>query len=290
MTPSLGGNTQTTSAGSVALSSATMSIRSIIEPNMRHNFSHGDHLWNQPFQMPMPIAPRSFPPDLVYGLSASDDSPFYSSDSCYSPSSEAAQTQVNPQPYLPRYDKPMASSVACTTAYSTHMAAPVATVPTYIPWAGIEGNSASSDGLGLGFEGQYPTSVGISQSTCITHGQQVDSLVESATPTALSFMERSRGNGLRTESTFSAGMVASKNGLVTLDDGILSHYLDCYWKHFHPQFPIVHGLSPVIADRHAVLNTILLAIGAQFSSRPHAKSHSTSWFLFASALCAKVRF
>ncbi|MCJ1391929.1 hypothetical protein MMC18_004796 [Xylographa bjoerkii] len=288
MTPGMSGNPQTTGAGSATLSSATMSIGSIIEPNMRRSFSRSDELWNQPYQMPMSMAPRSYPPDLVFGLSVSDDSPFYSSDSCYSPSSEAAQTQVNSQPYLPRYDKPMTSSGAYTTDYTTHMAAPVTTIPTYSPWAGLEGNSASGDGLGVGFEGQYPTSVGISQSACITHEQQIDSLAESATPTALSFMERSRGNGLRTEHAFSAGMVASKNGLVTLDDGILSHYLDCYWKYFHPQFPIVHRPSPPITESHSSLNVILLAIGAQFSNRPHAKSHSMSWFLFASRSCATV--
>ncbi|MCJ1438141.1 hypothetical protein MMC27_007528 [Xylographa pallens] len=288
ITPGMGGNRQASSAGSATLSSATMSIGSIIEPNMRHNFPHGDQLWSQPYQMPIAMAPRSYPPDLVFGLSVSDDSPLYSSDSCYSPSSEAAQTQVNTQPYLPRYDKTMASSGAYTTDYTTHMAAPVTTIPTYSPWAGLEGNATSGDGLGVGFEGQYPTSVGISQSACITHEQQVDSLAESATPTALTFLERSRGNGLRTESSFSAGMVASKNGLVTLDDGILSHYLDCYWKYFYPQFPIVHRPSPLITESRTVLNTILLAIGAQFSSRPHAKSHSMSWFLFASRSCATL--
>ena len=290
MTPGMSGNRQATNTGSAALPSATMSIGSIIEPKMQDNFSPGDQLWSQPYQMTMAMAPRSYPPELVFGLSVSDDSPLYSSDSCYSPSSEAAQTQVNTQPYLPRYDKLMASSGAYNTDYTTHIAAPVTTIPTYLPWAGLEGNSASGDGLGVGFEGQYPTSVGISQSACMTHEQQVDSLAESATPTAITFMERGRGTGLRTEPAFSAGMVASKNGLVTLDDGILSHYLDCYWKHFYPHFPIVHRPSPLITESRTVLNTILLAIGAQFSSRPHAKSHSMSWFLFASRSCATVCF
>ncbi|MCJ1398742.1 hypothetical protein MMC11_001943 [Xylographa trunciseda] len=285
MTPGMTGSPQTSGVGSANLSSATMSIGSIIEPNMRQNFSRGEELWNQPYQM---LAPRSYPPDLVFGLSVSDESPLYSSDSSYSPNSEAAQIQVNSQPYLPRYDKPMASSGAYTTDYTTQMAAPITTIPTHSTWAGLEGNSTSGNGLGVGFEGHYPTSVGISQSTCMTHEQQVDSLAESATPTALSFLERSRGNGLRTEPAFSAGMVASKNGLVTLDDGILSHYLDCYWKHFHPQFPIVHRPSPLITASRSVLNTLLLAIGAQFSSRPHAKSHSMSWFLFASRSCATL--
>ncbi|MCJ1382118.1 hypothetical protein MMC17_005230 [Xylographa soralifera] len=288
LTPGMGGNPQAASAGSATLSSATMSIGSIIEPSVRHNFSHGDQLWNQPYPMPIAMAPRSYPPELVFGLSVSDDSPLYSSDSCYSPSSEVAQTQVNTQPYLPPYDKSMTSSGAYAADYTTPMAAPVTTIPNYLPWAGLEGNSTHGDGLGVGFDGQYPTSVGISQSACITHEQQVDSLAESATPTALTFMERSRGTGLRTEPAFSAGMVASKNGLVTLDDGILSHYLDCYWKHFHPQFPIVHRPSPLIIETRTVLNTILLAIGAQFSNRPHAKSHSMSWFLFASRSCATL--
>ena len=288
MTPGMSGNRQAASTGSATLSSATMSIGSIIEPNMRQNFSQGDQLWSQPYQMPIAMAPRNYAPDLVFGLSVSDDSPLSSSDSCYSPSSEAAHTHVNPQPYLPRYAKSMTSSGAYSTDFTAHIAAPITTIPTFLPWAGIEGNSTSGDGLGVGFEGQYPTSVGISQSACVTPEQQVDSLAESATPTAFTSMERSRGFGLRPESAFSAGMVASKNGLVTLDDGILSHYLDCYWKHFYPHFPIVHRPSPLITESRTVLNTILLAIGAQFSSRPHAKSHSMSWFLFASRSCATV--
>ncbi|MCJ1287084.1 hypothetical protein MMC26_006432 [Xylographa opegraphella] len=287
-TPGMSENRQAASAGSATLSSATMSIGSIIEPIMQHNFSHGDQLWNRPYQLPTALAPRSYAPDLVLGLSLSDDSPLYSSDSCYSPGSEAAPSQVNAQPYLPRYAKSMVSPGAYTTDFTSHMAASGATIPTCIPWAGLEENSTSSSGLGVGFEGQYPTSVGISQSACITHEQQVDSLAESITPSAFTFMERSRGTGVRAESAFSAGMVESKNGLVTLDDGVLSHYWHCYWENFYPHFPIVHRPSPLITESRTVLNTILLAIGAQFSSRPHAKSHSSSWFSFAWSSCATL--
>ncbi|MCJ1475092.1 hypothetical protein MMC13_003752 [Lambiella insularis] len=232
------------------------------------------------------MAPRHFPPDLVFGLSASDDSPLYSSDSCYSPISEAAHSQVHPQSYLPRYDKALASTTAYPIDYHSQMATPIPMLPSYGPWTGLEGNSRSGTGLGLAYEEPYPTSVGISQSASITHEHPVDSLVEPTTPKALAFVERSRGDSLRARPTFATGLVASKHNLVNLDDETMSHYLACYWEHFHPQFPIVHKPSPPLTETRSVLNTILLAIGAQFSTRPHAKLHSTSWFSFAARSCA----
>lgn len=286
MTPTASGNPH--SSGSGALSSASMSIGSIIGPNMRRASSHPEQAWNQPYQMPMAMAPRYFPPDLVFGLSASDDSPFYSSDSCYSPNSEVAYSQVNPQSYLPRYDKTLASTTTYATDYRSQMATPTSMTPSYGPWTGSEGHTQSGVGLGLVFDGQYPTSVGISQSASKTHEHPVDSLVESTTPTNLPFMGRRRGDGLRAKPAFTAGLVASKPSLVKLDDETMSHYLDCYWNHFHPQFPIVHRPSPLVTESRSVLNTILLAIGAQFSNRPHAKSHSMSWFSFAARYCLTV--
>ena len=153
------------------------------------------------------------------------------------------------------------------------------------PWPAQEEIAPSIDGLGIGFDGQYPHPVGISISASKIHGHPVDSLAESSTPTNLAFMERNGGDGVRADRSFAAGLVASKNGLVTLDNGTLQHYRDCYWKYFHPQFAVVH--RPTLATG-SFLNTVILAIGAQYSNRPHARSHSLSWFTFASRSCATV--
>ena len=288
--PIAGGSICTPQSGNAsqgAFSSGTMSIGSIIEPNIRRALSQHDQHWTQPYQMPITMAPRGYPPELVFGLSASDDSPFYSSDSCYSPISEAAQSHPGSQSYLPRYDKSRAPSSAYMPDYSTQLTTPISAASSFGPWSGLEGTSQPVDGLGIGFEGQYHHSVGISRYASMTHEHPVDSLLDK-TPTASSFMERTRGTSLRAESSFATGLVASKNRLVNLNDETLQHYLQCYWKYFDPQFPIIHRPSPV-TETSSVLNTILLAIGAQFSNRPFARSHSMSWFIFATRSCATVR-
>ncbi len=62
-----------------------MSIYSIVDPTTPHGFvSQSMDTFNDPSQLAVPAGPCGFPPDLVYGASTSDDSPFYSSDSCYS--------------------------------------------------------------------------------------------------------------------------------------------------------------------------------------------------------------
>jgi hypothetical protein len=50
--------------------------------------------------------------------------------------------------------------------------------------------------LGIGFEGQHPNPVGISPSTCMTHEQPVDHLIEPFTPTNLASLESDGENGI----------------------------------------------------------------------------------------------
>ena len=86
-------------------SSGTMSIGSIIEPNM-HGSSYDSHPGGQSLHemphAPIGTAPRSLLPELLYGLSPSGDSLYSSSDSCYSPLSDYLQPQAVPQPYYPQ--------------------------------------------------------------------------------------------------------------------------------------------------------------------------------------------
>ena len=223
----------------------------------------------------------TYAPDLVYGLSVSDDSPLYSSDSNYSPISETPHAQ----PYLPQYGKPVTSSGAYAAEYSMSMITPLPVAANYGTWPALEECSQPIDGLGIGFEGQYPHPVGISIVASKPHEHPVDSLADSSTPTTLTFLERDGRNGVRGQQSFAAGLVASKNGLVTLDDGTLQHYRDCYWNYFHPQFTVVH--RPTM-ESGSLLDIVILAIGSQYSSRPHARSHSLSWFTYASRSLATV--
>ena len=90
-------------ASSLPQPSGTMSIGSIIEPNMRSSYdSHpGGHNLHEISHAPIGTAPRSLLPELLYGLSPSGDSLYSSSDSCYSPLSDYLQPQPVPQHYYP---------------------------------------------------------------------------------------------------------------------------------------------------------------------------------------------
>ena len=85
------GQPGTATASSLPQPSGTMSIGSIIEPNMRSDFksefsSHAGPSIHELPHGPIGTAPRSLHPELLYGLAPSGDSPLYSSsDSCYSP-------------------------------------------------------------------------------------------------------------------------------------------------------------------------------------------------------------
>ncbi len=92
-------------APSLPQPSGTMSIGSIIEPNMHRSSyesqSGGPNL-HELSHAPLGTAPRSLPPELLYGLTPSGDSPLYSSsDSCYSPLSDYLQPQAVAQQYYP---------------------------------------------------------------------------------------------------------------------------------------------------------------------------------------------
>ena len=85
------GQPGTATASSLPQPSGTMSIGSIIEPNMRSDFksefsSHAAPSIHELPHGPIGTAPRSLHPEVLYGLAPSGDSPLYSSsDSCYSP-------------------------------------------------------------------------------------------------------------------------------------------------------------------------------------------------------------
>jgi len=92
-------------APSLPQPSGTMSIDSMIELNM-HRSSYesqsGGPSLHGLSHAPIGTAPLSLPPELLYGLTPSEDSPLYSSsDSCYSPLSDYLQPQAVAQQYYP---------------------------------------------------------------------------------------------------------------------------------------------------------------------------------------------
>lgn len=57
-------------------------------------------------------------------------------------------------------------------------------------------------------------------------------------------------------------------------DGNFKHYLDCYWQHFHPLFPIIHHSSFLSVSPPPLLVLLMVVIGAQFSFHPESKTYS----------------
>lgn len=118
-------------APSIPQPSGTMSIGSIIEPNMQRSSEYASHpsgpggLHELSGHAPIGTTPRSLVPDLLYGLSPSGDSPLYpSSDSCYSPLSDYLQPQqALPQPFYPQegIQRPERGSIdSCFQPISVH--------------------------------------------------------------------------------------------------------------------------------------------------------------------------
>ena len=78
---------------------------------------------------------------------------------------------------------------------------------------------------------------------------------------------------LRHEPAPSAAVAMGPSTLLAAD-GKFKHYLDCYWQHFHPLFPIIHRSSFISTSPPPLLALLMVVIGAQFSLHPESKNHS----------------
>ena len=146
--------------------SGTMSIGSIIEPNMHRSSEYASDpsgpggLHELSGHTPIGTTPRSLVPELLYGLSPSGDSPLYSSsDSCYSPLSDYLQPQqALPQPYYPQEDiqRPEHGSIdSCFQPISVHSPLSAGAPPPTPSWGHY-------DHAALGFPLEPPSLPGVS--------------------------------------------------------------------------------------------------------------------------------
>jgi len=101
--------------------SEAMSIGSIIEPTMRHDYaSPAIHAYVDFSHLSVPAAPR-MTSEFMYGTSASD-SPYLSSDSsAYSPMSDFIQPQISTHPYQLTDDLPRAQSASLESTFPQHI-------------------------------------------------------------------------------------------------------------------------------------------------------------------------
>jgi hypothetical protein len=60
----------------------------------------------------------------------------------------------------------------------------------------------------------------------------------------------------------------------TLNLKTKQHYVQAYWKHFHPLFPILHPQTYQQHRSSPLLSAAVMAVGAQYTDKPFAKSDS----------------
>lgn len=78
---------------------------------------------------------------------------------------------------------------------------------------------------------------------------------------------------IRNEFTSAAALAVDQSNILT-PKSKWGDYLDCYWRHFHPLFPILHHPTIVSLPPPPALAVLMVIIGAQFSDLPASKTHS----------------
>lgn len=96
-------------------------------------------------------------------------------------------------------------------------------------------------------------------------------------------------DSIRNEFT-SAAALAGDPSHVLSSKSRWGDYLDCYWEHFHPLFPILHHATMISIAPPPALAVLMVIIGAQFSKYPASKIHSISMYDSCVGLFATVSF
>lgn len=143
--------------------SRLMSIPSIVDHSTGSGYlSHATSTaLDEMARLPVPPGPHGFPPELMHGASTSDDSPFYSDDSCYSPNPDYPQARIAGQPYLPGQERQQSPLLVPSYGAPYYLKSPMVATSTFPAWYDTESVPAMdmvpSDGH---FEGGFLQSVG----------------------------------------------------------------------------------------------------------------------------------
>lgn len=145
----------------VPTQTSTMSIGSIIsEPGMGNDYvTNPGQPMNDLSHVAISTVPRSLPPDLVFQLPASVDSPLYpSSDSCYSPMSDYLQTQASTPQFLTPDTLPRSQSAALESCFPNRQlfTSPISLTPTVPTWDQFEDAA-----LGISYDSSCNSNVSI---------------------------------------------------------------------------------------------------------------------------------
>ena len=102
-------------------------------------------------------------------------------------------------------------------------------------------------------------------------------MAESQFPVSFTPVDGVEWQSVRNEFT-SAATVAVDQSHILSANSKWGDYLDCYWRHFHPLFPILHYNSTLTNPPPPALAVLMIIIGAQFSTLPASKNHSMGMY------------
>ena len=260
--------------------SSAMSIYSIVDTTPSGFVTQPMGPFNDLAQIPVPSGPHGFAPDLVYGAaSTSDESTIYSDDSCYSPNTDYSRAHIASQPYLPAHDRQHSPALTSLMDPYYQLKSPLYSTSTLPTWCDAETGQPPQELAGTQhLEGAFLQPVGTPLLGCPPNELLADAFLDCSIPIPLSDLDGYEWSALRRVFPTGAGATLDKHGMVVGDVRNISEYLNCYWQHFDPLWPIVHRSTFLASTPAPLLAAVMVAIGAQFSSRPLSKGYSTSMY------------
>ncbi|PGG95344.1 hypothetical protein AJ79_10108 [Helicocarpus griseus UAMH5409] len=224
-----------------------MSIGSLVQPRAQHHLGNGYGLpvWGGPDR------------DLVRGeiypelpQINTDDAMMYSSPgSSRSPSSDVPPFQ------FPQHTPIMDQSYSESFYHPQVSASPLTLTSSVSDWTPVEGATAPQM-LPVSLEGDILQTVALS------------------VPIPFSGLDGDEWYAMRRELASAPGVVSGTDGMEIIDTAKWQDCFQCYWKHFHPLFPIVHRPTFFSTKPSPLMSGAMVAIGSQYDTRPNAKEYS----------------
>ncbi|OJD23377.1 hypothetical protein ACJ73_05267 [Blastomyces percursus] len=261
-------NQQQASGPAVTHEGDLMSIGSLVQPGTQHHFAND-------YSMPVWCEPER---GLVRGDFFSDsphvnidDTMVYSSpDSCRSPASD-----INPFQFPQR--TPIMDQSYSESFYHPQIHASSFKMTSTAPdWTPLQAGTSVSQMLPISLEGDILQTVGEPSLHCHSNKTRINILLALPVPVPFVPLDRNEWYALRRELNFSPGVSLRNDGMEIIVTAQWQDCLECYWRHFHPLFPIVHRPSFYAVKPIPLMSGAMVAIGSQYDTRPNAKEYSLS--------------
>lgn len=261
-------------------SSGSMSIGSIVAPGVHPELANDYPLpWGG---MEVPLEPRAAAFRNHIRESA-EDSPFYSSpDTCASPLSDVPSFHISSQP------RSTVSSAPTSVIFNPELVhSPLQIDDNGHDWDPMEAGVSASL-LPFPLEGDMLQSVGEPSLRPQPLRAATDSPQDFPVPVPLSNLDGVEWFALRRELTSAPGVISGHDGMEIMDTMKWQDCFECYWRHFHPLFPIVHRPTFFATKPSPLLAGAMVAIGSQYDTRHNAKEYSLALLEACLKLLSKV--